>query len=63
MFDPVYAAFDFIYGDRDGSDPTDAGETMGWYAALALGMKMDMFTPELFFASMPPAAMRTMSCL
>jgi hypothetical protein len=42
MFDPVYAAFDFIYGDQD--------DASGWYAALAVGMKMDMFTPELFFA-------------
>jgi hypothetical protein len=43
MFDPIYVAADFIYGN----DSDDDGLS-GWFANAAVGMKMDMFTPELF---------------
>jgi hypothetical protein len=48
MFDPIVVMADFQYGALKADD--DADETKGWLFDLAVDYKMDMFTPELFFA-------------
>jgi hypothetical protein len=51
MFDPIYVALDAIYGSASlefGIFGDEDFDREGFFLALAVGMKMDMFTPELF---------------
>jgi hypothetical protein len=48
MFDPIYAAFDFIYGSAEFDVANQDLDQQGWFVNAAVGMKMAMFTPELF---------------
>ena len=43
-FDPIYFGFDLIYGKVE-----DDVNREGWFFDAAIGMPMDLFTPELFF--------------
>jgi hypothetical protein len=49
MFDPIYVAFDLIYGSAGIELDGDDLDREGYFFNLAVGMTMDMFTPELFF--------------
>jgi hypothetical protein len=48
MFDPIYVALDAIYGSASLEFADEDFDREGFFVGLAAGMKMDMFTPELF---------------